>query len=243
MTAIDDLIDLWGRSERVVVLSGAGASTDSGIPDFRGPNGLWTRNPGAAAMFDIDSYVQDPEVRLRAWEGRRQHPAWTAEPNAGHRALTALQQAGRLGPIITQNIDGLHQRAGSDPVWELHGTIWDTMCLSCGATTPTLDTLERPEPDPRCLVCGGILKTATISFGQRLDPEVLDSAITAARTADLLVAVGTTLTVMPAAGLADMSKHLVVINAEPTPYDAQADVVVRDPIGEALPAVATALGA
>jgi NAD-dependent deacetylase len=242
MTAIDDLIDLWRRSEQVVVLSGAGTSTDSGIPDFRGPNGLWTRDPRSSAMFDIETYVQDAQVRERAWVGRRSHPAWTAEPNAGHLALTALQTAGRLGPILTQNIDGLHQKAGSVDVLELHGTIWETQCLTCHDRVPTLQTLEREEADPRCLRCGGILKTATISFGQRLDPQVLDAAIEAARQADLLVAIGTTLAVMPAAGLADMAKHLAIVNASPTAYDDQADVVVRDPIGDVLPAVARALG-
>lgn len=235
------MTDLWRDSERVVVLTGAGMSTDSGIPDFRGPNGLWTKDPSAQALFDIEAYISDPGVRQRAWQGRRHHPAWAAEPNAGHVALTDLQRAGRLGPVITQNIDGLHQLAGSDPVLELHGTIWDTVCLDCGAISPTLDTLERPEADPRCLHCGGILKTATISFGQRLDADVLDQAITAARTADLMVAVGTTLQVMPAAALADMARHLVIINADPTPYDEQADVVVREPIGSALPRLRDAL--
>ncbi|MEI2642276.1 MAG: Sir2 family NAD-dependent protein deacetylase [Candidatus Nanopelagicales bacterium] len=237
MADIDDLTELWARSERVVVLSGAGMSTDSGIPDFRGPSGLWTKDPSAQAMFDIDAYMHDPDVRRRAWVGRREHPAWAAEPNAAHGALTDLQRGGRLGPIITQNIDGLHQLAGADPVLELHGTIWDTVCMACGAISPTLDTLERSEDDPRCLHCGGILKTATISFGQRLDAEVLDQAITAARTADLLVAVGTTLQVMPAAALADMAAHLAIVNADPTPYDAQADAVVREPIGSVLPEV------
>ena len=133
--------------------------------------------------------------------------------------------------------------SGQDPSpsWNCTGTIWDTVCLDCGASTPTLATLERSEPDPRCELCGGILKTATISFGQSLDPEVLDAAITAARTADLLVSVGTSLQVMPAAALADMAKRLVVVNAQPTPYDAQADAVVRDPIGEVLPQVAASL--
>ena len=237
----DDLIDLWDRSDRVVVLTGAGMSTDSGIPDFRGPNGLWTKQPDAASMFDIQTYVEDEEVRKRAWVGRRSHPAWTAEPNAGHLALSELQRAGRLGPILTQNIDGLHQKAGSVDVLELHGTIWETECLTCHDRVPTLETLERDEPDPRCLRCGGILKTATISFGQRLDPDVLDAAIDAARQSDLLVAIGTTLAVMPAAGLADMSRHLAIVNASPTPYDDQADVVLQQPIGEVLPVLARAL--
>ena len=237
----DDLTDLWDRSDRVVVLTGAGMSTDSGIPDFRGPNGLWTKQPDAAAMFDIQTYVEDEEVRKRAWVGRRSHPAWTAEPNAGHLALSDLQRAGRLGLILTQNIDGLHQKAGSVDVLELHGTIWETECLTCHDRVPTLQTLERDEPDPRCLRCGGILKTATISFGQRLDPDVLDAAIDAARQSDLLVAIGTTLAVMPAAGLADMSRHLAIVNASPTPYDDQADVVLQQPIGEVLPVLARAL--
>lgn len=238
---MDQLLQLWRSSPRVVVLTGAGMSTDSGIPDFRGPNGLWTRDPSAQAMFDIDAYVRDPEVRRRAWQGRRTHPAWSAQPNAGHVALAELQRAGRVGPIVTQNIDGLHQLGGSDPVLELHGTIWDTVCLDCGAVTATLDTLARPEDDPRCQLCGGILKTATISFGQRLDQRVLDQAINAARTADLMVAVGTTLQVMPAAALADMARHLAIINADPTPYDAQADVVMREPIGSVLPALRDSL--
>jgi NAD-dependent deacetylase len=241
MPDTDDLIELWNRSAQVVALTGAGMSTDSGIPDFRGPNGLWTRDPNAAAMFDIDTYIADEAVRHRAWQGRREHPAWTAEPNAGHRALAELQQAGRLGPILTQNIDGLHQRGGAADVVELHGTIWEVTCLECGNRTPTAEALARSEPDPRCLLCGGILKTATISFGQRLDPDVLDAAIDAARHADLLVVLGTTLTVMPAAGLADMSRHLAIVNAAPTPYDEQADVVVREPIGDVLPVVAEAL--
>ena len=238
---MSDLIELWERSERVVALTGAGMSTDSGIPDFRGPNGVWTKNPGAQAMFDIQTYVEDEEVRRKAWEGRRSHPAWTAEPNAGHIALAALQNAGRLGPILTQNIDGLHQKAGGMDVVELHGTIWETECLTCHDRVPTADTLQREEADPRCLRCGGILKTATISFGQRLDPQVLDAAIDAARRADLMVAIGTSLQVMPAAGLADMARHLAVVNASPTPYDEQADVVTREPIGEVLPEVARAL--
>lgn len=241
MNAIQQLTALWRSSDPVVVLTGAGMSTDSGIPDFRGPNGLWTRDPKASAMFDIETYLEDEEVRRRAWQGRRENPAWTARPNAGHLALTGLQSAGRLGAILTQNIDGLHQRAGSTDVVELHGTIWEVECLACGHRTPTQETLARPESDPRCLVCGGILKTATISFGQSLDPDVIDTAVTAARTADLLVAIGTTLTVMPAAGLADMARHLAIVNAEPTPYDTQADILVRAPIGEALPAVAEAL--
>lgn len=234
---IEQLADLWSDADEVVVLTGAGMSTDSGIPDFRGPNGLWTKDPNAAAMFDIDTYIADADVRRRAWEGRRNHPAWGAQPNGAHHALVDLQKAGRLGTIITQNIDGLHQSAGSTDVLELHGTIWEIECLQCGDRTPTQTTLQRDEDDPRCLKCGGILKTATISFGQNLDPDVLDAAITKSQQADLMVAIGTTLQVMPAAALADMPDHLAIINADVTRYDQQADVVVRDSIGQALPAV------
>jgi NAD-dependent deacetylase len=234
----DELTDLWARSDNVVVLTGAGISTESGIPDFRGPSGLVTRDPKAAAMFDIDSYINDPEVRRRAWDSRRNHPAWTARPNPGHLALTELQEAGRLGPVVTQNIDGLHQRAGARDVIELHGTMWEIECLDCRRRTPTQDVLQREEDDPHCLVCGGILKTATISFGQSLDPAVLTAAVEAAIGADLLVAIGTSLLVMPAAGLADMSRRLAIVNGEPTPYDDQADVVVNAPIGRTLSQVA-----
>jgi NAD-dependent deacetylase len=228
------LTGLWRGSSEVVVLTGAGISTDSGIGDFRGPNGLWTRNPAAQAMFDLRTYVREPDVRRLAWANRRANPAWTAEPNSGHRALVDLERAGRLRATITQNIDGLHQRAGSTGVLELHGTLWEVVCLECGGRWPTVEVLDRPEPDPPCLRCGGILKTATISFGQALDPQVLDAAIAAAQSADLLVAIGTSLQVNPAAGLAGLAPALAIVNAEPTPYDDEAVVVVRDSISEVL---------
>jgi NAD-dependent deacetylase len=239
-------------ARRITVLTGAGISTDSGIPDFRGPQGVWTRNPTAAAMFTLDNYVADPAVRRQAWQNRREHAAWTAEPNAGHRALVDLERAGRLRAIVTQNIDGLHQKAGSDPalVVEIHGTLWYTQCLSCENRTPMEETLARVdagEADPPCALCGGILKSATISFGQALDPRVLASAVAAASGCDLLIAVGTSLTVHPAAGLVDVARaagaRIMIVNAEPTPYDAVADAVVREPIGVSLPAmVAGAVG-
>jgi NAD-dependent deacetylase len=228
------LTGLWREARSVVVLTGAGVSTDSGIADFRGPNGLWTRNPGAAAMFDLQTYVRDPQVRVRAWANRRANTTWTAQPNVGHRALADLQRAGRLDRLVTQNIDGLHQRAGSTDVLELHGTIWQVACLGCGSRWPTPEVLARPEPDPPCLLCGGILKTATISFGQALDPDVLGAAVEDVRSADLLVAIGTSLQVNPAAGLAGLAGRLAIINAEPTPYDDVADLVVNDSISDVL---------
>ncbi len=249
MATTDDVapVGRWiGDAEAVTVLTGAGISTDSGIPDFRGPQGVWTKNPAAQAMFTIDSYLADPEVRRRAWQERLSHPAWTAQPGPGHLALVAMEQHGRLRAICTQNIDGLHQAAGSDPalVLELHGTLHEVVCLSCGVRTPmpaVLDRVRSGEDDPACLECGGIQKSATISFGQSLDPEVLQAAVSAAQTCDLFMAVGSSLQVMPAAGLCRLATRsgarLVIVNAEPTPYDEEAHAVIRAPIGEALPAI------
>jgi NAD-dependent deacetylase len=238
MATADDLADLWADAGRVVVLTGAGISTDSGIQDFRGPNGLWTRNPAASAMFDIRTYLRDPEVRRQAWANRRANPAWTAQPNAGHRALAELQARGRVDRLLTQNIDELHQRAGATDVLELHGTMWQVVCMSCGGRWPTPEVLARDEDDPPCVLCGGILKTATISFGQALDAAVIDAAVEAARTCDLMVAIGTSLVVNPVAGLAGLAGSLAIVNAEPTPYDDDAEVIVRDPISEVLLQVA-----
>jgi NAD-dependent deacetylase len=237
-------VQQWVReAQQITVLTGAGVSTDSGIPDFRGPNGVWTRNPAAERMATLQDYFADPDVRRRSWQARRTHSAWTAEPNAGHRALVDLDKTGRLVAIVTQNVDGLHQRAGSTNVIEVHGTIWWAECLTCGVRSAMADVLARldDEPDPPCLQCGGILKSATISFGQRLDNDVLDAAARAAMECDLFLAIGSSLTVRPAAGLCDVAvdagARLVVINAEPTPYDELASAVLREPIGEILPAL------
>ena len=235
----------WLRdAERVTVLTGAGISTDSGIPDYRGPNGVWTRNPEAARTATLQDYLADPEVRRRSWANRKDHPVWTAEPNAGHRALADLEKSGKLVALVTQNIDGLHQRAGSSNVIEVHGTVHWAECLTCMVRTPMAEELARvsdDEPDPPCRQCGGILKSATISFGQRLDNDVLDAAARAAMECDLFLAVGSSLSVRPAAGLCDVAvesgARLVVINAEETPYDGIADAVLREPIGEILPAL------
>jgi NAD-dependent deacetylase len=228
----------------VTVLSGAGMSTESGIPDFRGPQGLWTKDPAARRLFDLEAYRTDPEVRRQAWRRRTEHPAWTARPHAGHAALVALEAAGRLRAVVTQNIDGLHQRAGNDParVLELHGSIHRVECLGCNWTGPTQDVLDRVragEEDPACGRCGGLLKTATISFGQALDRDVLTAAVSAAAQCDLLLAVGTTLTVRPAASLVDVAlragARLVVVNDGATGYDALAAARVGGRIGEVLP--------
>jgi NAD-dependent deacetylase len=237
---------LVSASARIVALTGAGISTESGIPDFRGPNGVWTRNPKAERLSNIHSYIADPEVRKLSWQARLEHPAWHADPNPGHRALVSLERAGKLDALVTQNIDGLHQRAGSSPakVIEVHGTMRDVVCLSCGWRGPMQVVLERVrngEDDPACGRCGGILKSATISFGQPLVPEVIDRAVRAARRADLLLAVGSTLQVYPVAGVVPVAKEsgakVVIVNAEATPFDDLADVVLREPIGEALPSI------
>ena len=231
-------------SARIVALTGAGISTESGIPDFRGPQGVWTKNPKAERLSNIHHYMSDPEVRRLAWQGRLDHPAWHATPNAGHRALVELERRGKLHAVITQNIDGLHQQAGHRPamVIEVHGTMREVACMACGwrgPMGPVLDRVRAGEADPPCERCGGILKSATISFGQSLDPDVIERAMRAAEHADLLLAIGTSLQVHPVAGAVPIARvsgaRVVIVNAEPTPFDEIADAVLRNPIGEILP--------
>jgi NAD-dependent deacetylase len=231
-------------SSRIVALTGAGISTDSGIPDFRGPQGLWTRNPGAEKMATLQHYVADPEVRRRSWQDRLNSPAWAARPNAGHLAFVALERRGKLDTLITQNVDGLHVMAGSSPerVVEIHGTMRQVTCLSCGERAPMERALARVragEDDPPCRSCGGILKSATISFGQGLVADDLARAQQAARRADLLLAVGTKLSVWPIAGVVPLAQEggarVVILNAEPTEMDQLADAVLRGSISELLP--------
>lgn len=241
-----DVRDWVEASSRVVALTGAGISTESGIPDFRGPQGVWTRNPKAERLSDIRFYMADPEVRRLAWQSRVEHPAWHAVPNAGHRALVELERRSKLHALVTQNIDGLHQRAGNSPglVIEVHGTVHEVVCMACtwrGPMQQVLDRVRAGEADPPCESCGGILKSATISFGQPLVPEVIDRAMQAASEAELLLAIGTSLQVYPIAGAVtvarDAGARVVIINAEPTPFDGMADAVLRERIGELLPAL------
>jgi NAD-dependent deacetylase len=233
-----------GKAKRVVVLTGAGISTDSGIPDFRGPQGVWTKNPKAEKLSDIRYYMSDPEVRRLSWQSRLEHTAWSAQPNAGHRALVELERRGKLHALITQNIDELHQLAGHSPdkVIEVHGTMRKVVCMSCGERAPMEKALARVragEADPPCRTCGGILKSATISFGQQLVPEVIDRAMQAAAQADLFLSVGTSLQVYPIAGAVPIAKRagarVVIVNAEPTPFDELADAVFNDSISAVLP--------
>ncbi|MFF6964612.1 Sir2 family NAD-dependent protein deacetylase [Streptomyces anthocyanicus] len=235
----------------VAILSGAGVSTDSGIPDYRGPNGLWRRDPEAEKLVTYEYYMGDPEIRRRSWLMRRDSAALHAEPNAAHRAVADLERRGVPVRGLTQNVDGLHQLAGvsARKVLELHGTARDCVCTGCGARGPMADVLARVEAgedDPPCLDCGGVLKTATVMFGERLDPVVLGEAAAISKACQVFVAVGTSLQVEPAAGLARVAvehgARLVVVNAEPTPYDELADEVIREPIGTALPALLRGLG-
>jgi len=234
------------EAERVVVLTGAGISTDSGIPDFRGPNGIWTKNPAAEKASTLQHYLADPEIRRAAWQNRLHSPAWRARPNAGHEAIVEIERLGKLHAIITQNVDELHQLAGNSPekVIEVHGTMRRTMCWSCGARAPmerTLDRVRAGEVDPPCLLCGGILKSDTISFGQSLVPDVIDRAMQVSEEADVFLAVGSSLQVFPAANTLPLAKasgaRVVIVNGEPTKLDRHADVVLIGPISEILPAV------
>ncbi|MBL1083921.1 NAD-dependent deacetylase [Streptomyces actinomycinicus] len=228
----------------VAVFTGAGISTDSGIPDYRGPNGLWRRDPEAEKLVTYEYYMADPEIRRRAWRMRRENATTAVEPNAAHRAVVELERSGVPVRVITQNVDGLHQLAGMPDrkVLELHGSARSVVCTQCGACGPMEEVLARVdagEDDPACLACGGVQKSATVMFGQRLDPVVLGQALSISKACTVFVAVGSSLQVQPAAGLvgvaADNGAHLIIVNAEPTPYDELAQEVVREPIGTALP--------
>jgi NAD-dependent deacetylase len=237
---------LLAGAERIVVLTGAGISTDSGIPDFRGPNGLWTKDPAAEKASNIEYYLADPEVRRAAWRSRLTTPAWTAEPNAGHLAIVEIERRGRLHAVVTQNIDGLHQKAGNAAgrVIEVHGTVWWTRCWECTDRRPMADALDRVrdgEDDPPCLACGGILKSDTISFNQAMVPEVIDRALRVSEEADVLLAVGSTLSVFPAAICVPRAKAsgavIVIVNGETTAMDRYADHLLVGGISDILPAL------
>jgi NAD-dependent deacetylase len=255
-TETSETIPDWRRRPGpIAVLTGAGISTASGIPDFRGPQGVWTKNPIAELSANYADYLSDPELRARSWIARRDNPAWQAEPNAGHLALAELERH-RSVRVLTQNIDRLHHRAGSTPrkVLELHGNMFEALCTApawrCGWTGTMREVLDRVaagEPDPACERCGGILKAATVMFGQNLDEEVLGLAGAIARSAAVFLAVGSSLRVHPAAGLCEIAvlhgADLVIVNNEPTGYDDLATEVVREPISEALPRIVAELSA
>ena len=231
----------------MTVLTGAGISTDSGIPDFRGPNGIWTKDPAAEKASNIRYYVADPEVRRRNWARRAAGELWAdVEPNIGHRALVHLEQRGKLHTLITQNVDELHQQAGNDParVIEIHGTTRKVQCLECSYRTEmevVLDRVRAGEDDPPCPECGGLLKSATVSFGQSLDPDDLERAETAAIECDLFMAVGTSLAVFPINQTLPFAlahgARVVIVNGEATPFDEAADVVLQRSISDVLPSI------
>jgi NAD-dependent deacetylase len=242
-----DRVRSWvDQARRVTVFTGAGISTDSGIPDFRGPNGVWTKNPGAEKAATLQNYLAEPHVRRLAWRNRAESPAFGARPNAAHRAIARLQERDKLQAVITQNVDGLHQKAGTDPekVIEVHGTIWWTRCWGCSDRRPMSEALERVragDEDPPCLVCGGILKSDTISFGQALVPEVIEAAFDAAEQGELMIAAGSTLSVFPAANVVPRAKsagaRVVIVNGDPTGMDRFADAVLLGPLGTLLPSI------
>ena len=247
MDDFDRATRLVSASRRILALTGAGLSTASGIPDFRGPQGRWTLDPDAERISTLSYHLNDPDVRRRAWRSRADSPHWAAAPNAGHLALVDLERAGRLAGIVTQNSDGLHLLAGSSPelVHEAHGNARTWRCEDCRRTGPMLEMVERVragDDDPRCPDCGGITRATVILFEEALDREVLDAGVRLAESADLVLAIGTSLTVHPVAGLVPYafghSARVVIINAQETPYDHLADAVLRDPIEDVLPRLA-----
>ena len=235
-------------ARRVLVFTGAGISTESGIPDFRGPNGVWkTRDP---LRYTIQNYLADAEVRRESWQLRLQSPVDAARPNAGHLAVVELERMGRVETVVTQNIDGLHQAAGSGDVIELHGTTRAASCLSCGRRMPievVLDRVREGDADPTCEACGGLLKSATISFGQALVEADVDRAMACATDCDVCLAVGSTLSVWPAAGVplhaARTGARLVIVNDGETDLDITASALIRGRAGTVLPALVDALRA
>jgi NAD-dependent deacetylase len=244
----DELVDEvrgWiDRAQRIVVLTGAGISTESGIPDFRGPSGVWTKDPAAERRANLQEYLSDPQLRRESWQLRLSHPTRDAEPNAGHRAIVDLERRGKLHALLTQNIDSLHHVAGSDPelIVELHGHMREVVCMSCDERAPmerALDRVRAGEVDPPCRSCGGILKSATISFGQNLVADDLRRADLAARGCDLLLAIGSTLSVFPAADVVPLAiasgARVVIVNGSPTAMDTIADAVIRGRLGDVLP--------
>ena len=239
---------LIDTAERIVVLTGAGISTDSGIPDFRGPHGVWTKNPGAEKAANLEYYMNSKEVRIQAWKNRLKMTGNQRKPNPGHLALRRLEDQGKLHTLITQNIDGLHHKAGSDAslIIEVHGNIREVVCMECGDRAPMERALMRVrngDEDPACRRCGGILKSATISFGQTLVAADLQRADEAARQCDLMLAIGSTLSVYPIAGVVPLARQsgarVIILNGEPTGMDDLADVVLHGSISNILPDILT----
>jgi NAD-dependent deacetylase len=237
----------WLRhARRILVFTGAGISTESGIPDFRGPNGVWkTTDP---QRYTIQNYVADRSVRVERWHARLDSRYSDAEPNAAHHAVTRIQRAGLAPVVVTQNIDGLHQKAGTVNVIELHGTTAEAMCLDCQRRMPisvALDRVREGDEDPHCELCGGLLKTATISFGQPLVAADIDRAIEEARLCDVCLTVGSTLSVWPAAAVpveaVRQGGRLVIVNDGATDLDGMASLLIPGRAGTVLPELVDAI--
>ncbi len=238
---IAELAELIANARRAVVFTGAGISTESGIPDFRSPGGIWTR----MAPIDFGDFLASEEARRETWRRRfaMEEIFRGAAPNRGHRAVAELVRRGQAAAVVTQNIDGLHQASGisAERVVELHGNTTYAHCLDC-ARRYELDALraafERDELAPLCGSCGGFVKTATVSFGQAMPPAAMRRAETETIAADLFIVAGSSLVVYPAAGFPELAKRygaaLVIVNREPTGLDAIADLVLRRAIGETL---------
>ncbi len=239
----EQAVQLIAKSDRIAGFTGAGISTESGIPDFRSPNGIWANN----RIIEYQEFVSSRVGRIEYW--RQKAAMWPemrdAQPNAGHHAFVELERQGKLTAMITQNIDGLHQRAGNRNVVELHGTTVEAECLSCHARISMDEAIARIEagdPAPECEDCGGLLKPATISFGQAMPAREMELAIAASFDCKVFLAVGSSLVVYPAASLPEVAKRngaaLIIINRTPTPMDEIADLVLNEEIGKALPALA-----
>jgi NAD-dependent deacetylase len=238
---IDLLAAFIRESKKLVVFTGAGVSTESGIPDFRSPGGIWSRyDPDD---FTIQRYVADREARKRNWRYRREFLAVDPKPNRAHLAIAELERLEKLFFVITQNIDGLHSDAGNsaEKIIELHGTIRSSKCLKCDDRIPIEEIFKRidaGEEDPHCLKCGGLLKAATISFGEAMPAEEMEKAEMCSRQSDLFIAIGSSLVVYPAAAFpmiaANAGARLVIVNYTPTDLDGRADLVIHGSAGSVM---------
>ncbi|MEY2711373.1 MAG: NAD-dependent deacetylase [Actinomycetota bacterium] len=246
---ISEAAELLRAATRVVMFTGAGISTDSGIPDFRGPDGLWTKNPLAEKTSTLSWYLNDPEVRKAAWANRARTYGRPLQPNGGHHAVTAIHATGKLSVVVTQNVDGLHQDAGipEDMVVEVHGTVKFARCWECKDRRPMGEYIEKVlagDPDPKCVLCGGIVKSDAILFEQTLEPAVINRAFEEAAACDLLFAVGSTLKVIPANEVVTQARaggaKVIIVNGDPTAMDSEAHLVIRGRITPTLTAIVAA---
>ncbi len=239
MTDIEKLAELIRSHERIVFFGGAGVSTESAIPDFRGKDGLYSQKTDLPwtpeEMLSHHFYVEHP-VEFYTLYKEHEGVMLEAEPNRAHYALAELERRGKLTAVVTQNIDGLHQKAGSRVVWELHGSVLRNICQTCGKTVGMEEFLELCDPIPRCPDCGGILKPDVVLYEEGLDGDVIDGALDAIRRADMLIIGGTSLVVYPAAGFIDYFRGdaLVLINRDSTPRDKACTLVFRESVGEVL---------